>query len=152
MLSSISLIWTSLRRLEEAHSGRSLVPWTTIDPGRVHIVENFLSAGFHPEFNSLSPTHHAGLADRGIVVCGFKQGRQPRFVYWPIGTARPEKMVAEIERAMCASGLKAQGLAANAQRTAVRAHRGRGKKGQPLLPPVRGLFDPVIGVPEQQTT
>ncbi|GLY32785.1 hypothetical protein [Kineosporia sp. NBRC 101731] len=127
--------------------GRSVVPWETVDPGRVHIVENFLSAGFHPEFNTLSATHHAGLADRGLVVCGLNTSeRNPPFVYWLIGTPHPEKLAARIERAMCDFGLDAEGLADHASRTAVRAHRGRGKMGAPLLPPVRGLFDPVLGV------
>ncbi|GAB3263420.1 hypothetical protein [Kineosporia babensis] len=128
--------------------GRTVIPWETIDPGRVHHIDNFSSASWHPDL-SLPVTHHAGIADRGLVVCGKYPGNPP-FAYWLIGTRSPEKLAAEIESAMCDFGLPAEGLAENAVRTKVRAKKRLGKAGQPLLPPLRGLFDPVIGVPKVQ--
>ncbi|GLY32786.1 hypothetical protein [Kineosporia sp. NBRC 101731] len=128
--------------------GRLVVPWETIDPGRVHVVENVPAAGLYPEFAGILPTHQAGFADRGLVVCGYNSGtREPMFSYWLLGSRSPEKLARVMEDAMVNAGFAAEGLAGNASRTAVRARRAVGRAGTPLLPPVRGPLDPVIGVP-----
>ncbi|MCD5315481.1 hypothetical protein [Kineosporia babensis] len=123
-----------------------IIPWETIDPGRVHIVDNFSAAGHHSEFNSIKRSNQAGLADSGLALNGFNTATwDPVFTYWLLGTHRPEKLAEAIEKAMVQAGYDAQGLAANAVRTRVRASRS--KKGTALMPTTRGPFDPPLGVP-----
>lgn len=124
---------------------RLMVPWETIDPGRVHVVENATAVVFHPDFQDRSPTYLNNLSDRALLVCGFNSaGFDPLFTYWLLGTPDPEGLAQQIEKAMVDAGLEAHGLAANASRTAVRARYRNG--GTPLLSDHREPYDPVLGV------
>ncbi|MBT0768679.1 hypothetical protein KIH74_07060 [Kineosporia sp. J2-2] len=125
---------------------RLTVPWETIDPGRVHVVENATAVVFHPDFQDRSPTYLNNLSDRALLVCGFNSATgDPLFRYWLLGTPDPEGLAQQIERAMVDAGLEARGLAANASRTAVRARYRNG--GTALLSDHRGPYDPVLGAP-----
>lgn len=127
---------------------RLMVPWETIDPGRVHVVENATAVTFHPDFGDRSATYLNNVSNRALLVCGLNSATfDPLFKYWLLGTPDPEGLAQQMEKAMVDAGLEAHGLAANATRTAVRARYRNG--GTPLLNDHREPYDPVLGVPSR---
>lgn len=123
-----------------------VVPWETIDPGRVHVVENLNAIARQPDVGMAYTNRTGGLCTRGLVVNGLNSASwDPLYANWILATQHPERLAAEIEKAMLADGYPAEGLAANASRTAVRAPW---RPTGPLLTR-REPLDPVIGLPPQ---
>lgn len=141
---------------------RRVVPWATVDPGRVHCVDNLNLAG---RYFGLGATHRArgfALHTPGVIVNGWS-GQERRawegavgavqgspFAPWFIATRQPEAFVQALEAAMVADGYPAQGLAAGAisRRVRLRWADSAARRAELALRlgPPRRLQDPVLGV------
>ncbi|NAZ84270.1 hypothetical protein GTR02_20925, partial [Kineococcus sp. R8] len=131
-----------------ARRSRYVVPWSTVDPGRVRVLERTLLVSRHrPDEPNPSPHHRTGflLTTRSLAVNGFDSAGAARspFAWWVLGARRPGRLAEAVEAAMVADGYAAAGLAERAQRQRVRARWGA-PTGDPL--PARLLPDPVTGV------
>ncbi|WP_337059733.1 hypothetical protein [Kineococcus sp. G2] len=125
---------------------RYVVPWSTLDPGRVRVVHRAPLIGRHRDESPSSPHYRTGLlTTRALAVNGLDTAGAHRspFTWWVLGTRRPQRLAEAIEAAMVADGYAAQGLAERARRQAVVARWGRPAR-EPL--PERAATDPVLGV------
>lgn len=124
-------------------TARYVVPWASVDPGRVRILVRAQLISRHHGVPQVSPHHRVGtgpLAYRALAVNGLDtatgagtwvhipglletpntvlerdgRGRLP-FAWWILGTPRPGKLAEAIEAAMVADGHRAEGLAAGAE-------------------------------------
>lgn len=135
---------------------RYVIPWSTIDPGRVRIGHNMGLLGRHPALPQTSPRYRVGVFSlHGLILNGLDaaitspwNALDPSpvhtpFNWWLLATRRADRLAADIEKAMVADGYPAQGLAQRARAQTLRVHW----KPAPAnpLPPRRG-FDPVLGV------
>lgn len=123
-------------------TGRSryVVPWSSVDPGRIRTLTRAQLVSRHPAMPSSSPHYRIGtgpLAYRALAVNGLDSAqagwlhipgvleptdtvgrsrhRSTPYVWWLLGTPRPERLAQAIEEAMVADGFAAQGLAARAR-------------------------------------
>lgn|GEM_PF-2938222 len=145
---------------------RYVIPWSTLDPGRVRAVGRVNLIGRNRDVPASSPHYRLGfatgtsLALNGLdsAVAGWlhvpgvlevtepttpgSRWRRTPFVWWQLGTRRPERLARAIEEAMVADGFAAHGLAARAmdQATTLRL-----KPDHNPFPP-REVRDPVLGV------
>ena len=121
---------------------RYVVPWKSVDAGRVRVLRRSQLISRHRGMPQVSPHYRIGtgpLAYRSLAVNGLdtatdagtwlhipgllettttmspggRRGRAP-FAWWILGTPRPEKLAQAIEEAMVAAGHRAEGLAARA--------------------------------------
>lgn len=146
---------------------RYVVPWSTIDPGRVRVVRRSGLLSRRPERVALSPHTRAGiLSTRAVALNGLDtafagwvrvpgilevqdaevpggRDRTTPFVWWLLGTPRPRALLEAIEEAMVADGFDACGLADRAERLSYTATWRPGEEDP--LPP-RHATDPVVGV------
>lgn len=146
---------------------RYVVPWCTLDPGRVRVVERSSLLGRYPEVASTSPHFRQGfLTTRSLAVNGLDTAqsgwvripglldvsdvvdqvsgaRGTPFTWWLLGARQPERLAEAIEEAMVADGYAAQGLARRASAEAVTL-RWNPPGLNPL--PSRQATDPVLGV------
>lgn len=144
-----------------------VVPWESIDPGRVRVVRRPLLLGRRPEMPGSSPHYRVGwfstqaVALNGLdtAIDGWRRvpgllgvtdaaqlggrARITPFVWWLLGTQRPRALLEAIEEAMVADGYDAQGLAERAVRQTVTLPW-RPSAHSPVPP--RYPADPVIGV------
>ena len=143
-----------------------VIPWSTVDPGRVRVVCRSNLLGRFPGRSSSSPHMRHGVASGTALALngldtalgGWRQlpgvqvsdavrpgsrVRRTPFVLWYLGTRRPERLARAIEDAMVADGYPARGLAARAvaQGCTLRLNPGI---WDPFL--ARERFDPIIGV------
>lgn len=144
-----------------------VIPWSTLDPGRVRVVRRSNLLGRLPGRTSSSPhfRHGAGsgsaLAVNGLdsaiggwrrvpglveVTDAVRPGSRVRwtpFVWWFLGGRHPERVARAIEEAMVADGYPAHGLAdrAVAQACTLRLNPGA---WEPF--PARAGTGPVVGV------
>jgi hypothetical protein len=146
---------------------RYVVPWSTIDPGRVRVLRRPLLIGRRDEMPSSSPHYRVGwLSTQAVVVNGLDtaidgwtrvpgllgvtdeaqlggRARITPFVWWLLGTQRPRQLLEAMEAAMIADGYPAQGMADRAVRQTVTATW----RPAPVSPvPPRYATDAVIGV------
>ena len=147
---------------------RYVVPWSSVDPGRVRVVRRSNFVARLADMPPSSPHYRVGmvsgtaLALNGLdsAVDGWRhvpgilevtdartpgsRWRRTPFVWWLLGTRRPEDLVRAIEDAMVADGYDAHGLAdrALAQERTLRF----GADDRPHPFPVREATDPVVGV------
>jgi hypothetical protein len=146
---------------------RFVIPWSTIDPGRVRVVRRSNLLGRLPGRTSSSPHFRHGAASGtalalngldsavggwanipGIVevtdaVRPGSRARRTPFVWWYLGGRHPERLAQAIEDAMVADGYPAQGLA---ERAVTQACTLRYEpRGWEPFPP-RLATDPVVGV------
>lgn len=144
-----------------------VIPWSTVDPGRVRIALRPSLLGRHPDVPSSSPHfRHGWLSTEALLLNGLdtavsgwmavpgllgvtdavKLGGRARttpFVWWVLGTQRPRRLAEAIEAAMVADGFDALGLAERAQRQSTTLTW----RPSPFSPiPARYPTDPVIGV------
>lgn len=124
-------------------TARYVVPWTSVDPGRVRILVRAQLISRQQGVAQVSPHYRIGtgpLAYRALAVNGLdtatgagtwlhipglletpntvREGsgrRKLPYAWWVLGTPRPERLAAAIEAAMVADGHRAQGLAAGAK-------------------------------------
>jgi len=132
--------------LGHRRTSRYVVPWASVDPGRVRVVRSTLLVGRHREVPTVSPVYRVGLftTTTSLAVNGFDStGGATPFTWWVLGTPRARRLAAAVEAAMVADGYPAHGLAERAHRQAVRAHWRR-PAAHPLA--ARALSDPVVGV------
>ncbi|SFJ62682.1 hypothetical protein [Cellulomonas sp. KH9] len=146
---------------------RYVVPWSTIDPGRVRVVRRPLLVGRRPELPASSPHYRVGwFTTSAVAVNGLDsaidgwvrvpgllgvtdavelagRARFTPFVWWLLGTQRPRELLEAIEAAMVADGYDARGLADRAERNAVTITWQ--PTAQSPIPP-RYPDDPVVGV------
>ncbi|WP_029289753.1 hypothetical protein [Cellulomonas sp. HZM] len=146
---------------------RYVVPWSTLDPGRVRVVHHVGLVGRLPYATPSSPHYRLGLlSTRALAVDGLDTAlggwarvpgmlevtdavapgsrvRRTPFVWWLLGTRRPADLARAIEDAMVADGYPARGLAARAQ---AQAHTMRLNPGTHDPLPPRAATDPVLGV------
>ena len=141
--------------------GPFVVPWESVDPGRVRIGWNAAFMARHPEIPQTTSRHRVGVfSSRGLVINGLDTSSRSRFStldplgsaqgraatpfgWWFLGTRRPGALAAAIEEAMVADGFDAQGLAQRAER--LRFSVGWNASGPSPLPE-RQMTDPVMGV------
>lgn len=123
-------------------TARYVVPWSSIDPGRVRVLTRAQLVSRHRDMPSSSPHYRIGtgpLAYRALAVNGLDSAsdagtwvhvpgllettdkvspgsrrRRTPYVWWVLGTPRPEALARAIEAAMVADGHAAEGLAARA--------------------------------------
>lgn len=146
---------------------RYVVPWSTVDPGRVRVVRRVGMVGRLPDALPSSPHYRLGifttsaLAVNGLdtaitgwwavpgllgVKDALRPGTQQRgtpFAWWLLGTRSPAELAREIEAAMVADGYPAAGLAA---RAVAQAHTMRLRPGTYDPLPTRAATDRVLGV------
>lgn len=146
---------------------RYVVPWSSLDPGRVRVVRRSNLLGRLPGMPPSSPHYRVGMVSgTAVALNGFDSAvdgwlhvpgmlevtdartpgsrwRRTPFVWWFLGTRRPERLVRAIEDAMVADGYPAHGMAdrALAQERTLRWNPGT---DDPF--PARQATDPVIGV------
>lgn len=133
-----------------------VIPWATVDPGRIRVGKRMGLLGRRPELPQTSPRYRVGVfALDGVVVNGLDSAvrsswsaldpdpvRTP-FAWWLLATRRAPDLLAAIERAMVADGYPAGGLAARARAQAFTV--GWTPAARSPIPPRLGT-DPVIGV------
>ncbi|WP_156374163.1 hypothetical protein [Cellulomonas sp. Leaf334] len=144
-----------------------VIPWSTIDPGRVRVVRRPLLLGRREEMPTSSPHYRVGwLSTRAVAVNGLDtaidgwtrvpgllgvtdaaelggRARITPFVWWLLGTQRPRELLEAMEAAMVADSYPAQGMAERALRQTVTLPW----RPTPVSPvPPRYAIDPVIGV------
>jgi hypothetical protein len=136
---------------------RYVIPWATVDPGRVRIAKRMGLLGRRPDVPQGSPRYRVGAFSlHGVVLNGLDttlgsrwdtvMGPNPvhsPFGWWLLATRRAPELVAAIEAAMVADGYPAQGLAARAQAQEFTVTWK--PAGTSPIPP-RLATDPVIGV------
>lgn len=133
-----------------------VVPWETLDPGRVRVCKRMGLPGRRPELPQTSSRYRVGVFGLdGLVINGldtaitsswtaFDPSRVfTPFNWWLLGTRRAAALALDIERAMVADGYPAQGLAERARTQA--AVVPWNSTGVSPVPP-RLATDPVIGV------
>ena len=133
-----------------------VVPWETLDPGRVRISRRMGLLGRRPELPQTSPRYRVGLFSLdGLVVNGLDTAitsswnqLDPRrvfspFAWWLLATRRADDLVSQIEAAMVADGYPAEGLAARARTQAFTVPWSPSETSP--VPPRSGT-DPTIGV------
>ena len=122
---------------------RDIVPWSTVDPGRVRVVERAGLLGRRHDTPASSPHFRTGLlVTRALSVNGIDsahggwvgipgllgvtdpvapgaRARSTIFVNWLLGTPDPVRLARAIEDAMVAEGYPARGLADAAASRAV---------------------------------
>jgi len=144
-----------------------VIPWSTVDPGRVRIARRPVLLGRHPDVPSMSPHFRLGwLSTEALFVNGLDtamhswmanpdlfgvtdpvklggRARSTPFVWWVLGTQRPRRLAEAIEAAMVADGYDAHGLAERAMRQSTTL-TWRPAPRNPIPP--RYPLDPVLGV------
>lgn len=143
-----------------------VVPWSTLDPGRVRIVERSSLLGRYDRVPATGPHFRQGflttrsLALNGLDTASFgalhlpnlysapdvidhEGSRSTPFVWWLLGSPQPERVARAIEEAMIAAGYDAAGLAERASANSVQLRWNPDQTLDPLPP--RGATDPVIG-------
>lgn len=141
--------------------GPFVIPWESVDPGRVRIGWHVAFMARHPEIPQNTSRYRVGVfSDRGLLVNGLDTSDRSRlsgldplgqsvgrpetpFGWWMLATRRPQRLAAAVEAAMVADGYDAAGLAARAERQ--RFNVGWNASGPSPLPE-RLATDPVIGV------
>lgn len=143
-----------------------VVPWSTLDPGRVRIIERSSPLGRYDRVPATGPHFREGLlTTRSLALNGLDTApfgalhlphlysapdvtdlhgtRATPFVWWLLGSPHPEKVAQAIEEAMIADGYDATGLAARASDNTVQLRWSPDQSTDPLPP--RGATDPVLG-------
>lgn len=143
-----------------------VVPWSTLDPGRVRIVERSSLLGRYDRVPATGPHLRQGflttrsLAVNGLDTAPFGALHLPRlystpdvadvhgtrstpFVWWLMGAPQPERIARAIEEAMIADGYDAAGLAERASANRVQLRWNPDQSLDPLPP--RAATDAVIG-------
>jgi hypothetical protein len=143
-----------------------VVPWSTLDPGRVRILERSSILGRYDRVPATGPHFRQGfLTTRSLAVNGLdtalfgafhvpglysapdisdEAGTRPSpFVWWLMGCPQPEKLARAIEEAMIADGYDAAGLAERAVANRVQLRWNPDQSLDPLPP--RAATDPVLG-------
>lgn len=116
-----------------------VVPWSTVDPGRVRVVHRVGLVGRLPYAAPSSPHYRLGVfSTRALALNGLdtalggwwlipgmleatdtvapgSRARRTPFVWWLLGTRRPEALASAVEDAMVADGYAAHGLADRAR-------------------------------------
>lgn len=141
--------------------GPFVIPWETVDPGRVRVGWHVAFMARHPEIPQNTSRYRVGVfSDRGLLINGLdtsdrsalseldplgkSRGRpETPFGWWMLATRRPQQLAEAIEASMVADGYGAAGLAARAERQ--RFSIGWNASGPSPLPE-RLATDPVIGV------
>jgi len=146
---------------------RYVVPWSSLDPGRVRVVRRSNLLSRIPGMPPSSPHYRVGMVSgTALALNGFDSAvegwlqvpgmlevtdarspgsrwRRTPFVWWFLGTRRPERLVRAIEDAMVADGYPAQGMA---DRALAQARTLRWNPGTEHPFPAREATDPVLGV------
>lgn len=146
---------------------RYVIPWSSIDPGRVRVLRRPLLVGRREEMPSSSPHYRLGfLTTQAVAVNGLDtaiegwtrvpgllgvtdaaelggRARITPFVWWFLGTQRPRALLEAMEAAMVADGYAAHGMAERAVRQSVTL-TWRPTPHSPVPP--RYAMDPVLGV------
>lgn len=146
---------------------RYVVPWRTVDPGRVRVVHRVGLVGRLSDATPSSPHYRLGiLTTRALAVNGLdtaiggwlrvpglldvtdrhdvdSEVRVTPFAWWLLGTRRPADLARAIEDAMVADGYDAAGLA---DRALAAAHTMRLNPGVHHPFPARRAADPVVGI------
>lgn len=134
-----------------------VIPWASIDPGRVRVVKRIGLLRRLPGMRWRSPHYRASLVSLGgIVLNGFAKEvpvpswkiTEPNpvstpFGWWLLATRRPDALLRAMEEAMVADGYPAEGLAARARAQAFTV-TWKPTPESPISP--RLGTDPVIGV------
>lgn len=143
-----------------------VVPWSTLDPGRVRILERSSLLGRYDQVPATGPHFRQGflttrsLALNGLDTASFGALHLPNlysapdvtdvhgtraspFVWWLLGAPKPEKVARAIEQAMIADGYDAAGLAERASANTVQLRWNPDQNLDPLPP--REATDPVLG-------
>ncbi|WP_134772020.1 hypothetical protein [Ornithinimicrobium flavum] len=143
-----------------------VVPWSTLDPGRVRIVERSSLLGRYDRVPATGPHFRQGfLTTRSLAVNGLDTApfgalhlphlysstdvadvhgtRATPFVWWLMGSPQPERIARAIEEAMIADGYDAAGLAERAVANSVQLRWNPDQSLDPLPP--RAATDPVLG-------
>lgn len=142
-----------------------VVPWSTLDPGRVRILERSSLLGRYDQVPATAPHYRQGfLTTRSLALNGLDTAsgalyvpnmysapdvtdlhgaRASPFVWWLLGAPKPEKVARAIEQAMIADGYDAAGLAARASANTVQLRWNPDQTLDPLPP--RAATGPVIG-------
>ncbi|WP_143554161.1 hypothetical protein [Serinicoccus sp. CUA-874] len=107
-------------------SARYVVPWSSVDPGRVRLLRRGQLISRHRGMPQVSPHYRIGtgpLAYRSLAVNGLDTATNPSrdgrrgsgYAWWLLGSPQPEKVARAIEDAMVADGhTRARGLAVRA--------------------------------------
>lgn len=146
---------------------RYVVPWSTVDPGRVRVVDHVGLVGRLPYAAPSSPHYRLGVfTTRALALNGLDSAlggwwsvpgmlevtdalepgsrvRRTPFVWWLLGTRRPEALARAVEEAMVADGYAAAGLA---ERACAQAFTLRLNPGTHDPFPPRAATDQVLGV------
>ena len=143
-----------------------VVPWSSVDPGRVRIVERSSLLGRYDRVPASGPHFRQGfLTTRSLALNGLDTAsfgglhlphfysaadvtdqagtRASPFVWWLMGASRPDELAQAIEAAMVADGYDAAGLAARASENVVRLRWNPDQSLDPLPP--RAATASVIG-------
>ena len=134
---------------------RYVIPWETLDPGRVRVGTNIGLIGRRPDVPQTSSRYRVGVfALKGLALNGLDttittvwttlEPDRPNtpFGWWILATRKPDALARDIEKAMIADGYDAGGLARRAHDQAVKLAWNPG----PVNPiPPRMPFDPVLG-------
>jgi hypothetical protein len=141
--------------------GPFVVPWESVDPGRVRVGWSVAFMARHPEIPQTTSRHRVGVfSGRGLLINGLDSSGRSRFAnldplgsahgrpaspfgWWFLGTRRPAALATAIEEAMVADGFAAQGLARRAERLQFSVGW---KASGPSPLPERQMTDGVIGV------
>lgn len=147
--------------LRGLRGGYDVIPWASVDPGRVFIARSVRAMTRMP----IALHRQRAVFPPGLVLCGwttrptgtheaieaFSSGYryQPMagetpFGWWQLGVADPAALLAAIEYAMVADGYPAAGLAPFA--LSGRCSAGDLRRN-PAIQRERQLTDPVIGLP-----
>ena len=107
-------------------SARYVVPWASVDPGRVRLLRRGQLISRHRGMPQVSPHYRIGtgpLAYRSVAVNGLDTASSPPrdgqrgagCAWWILGSPQPKKVARAIEDAMVADGhTRARGLAVRA--------------------------------------
>ncbi|RLV47748.1 hypothetical protein D9V37_16540 [Nocardioides mangrovicus] len=134
-----------------------VVPWETLDPGRVRVGVRMGLLGRREDMPQTSPNYRIGVFGlNGLVVNGLDtaitsswKSFDPRhrvfslFTWWLLGTRHAPELAAAIEEAMVADGYDAAGLA---DRALAQQLTGHWNDREPSPVPPRLGTDPAIGV------
>ncbi len=134
-----------------------VIPYATLDPGRVRVVGHLGWLGRLPDVEKGSPRFRVGFGCfEGIALNGLDSAINSPWVdadrpgaavtpyaWWMLGTRRATRLLADLEAAMLADGYPVSGLAGRARLEEVTA---RWRPHGPSPIPPRMATDPVIGV------
>ena len=135
------------------HRGDQVIPFETIDPGRVYDTRG-LFLGRHLELPTMAVHGSTGPL---VLINGLRRpmfsaniadapkSEESPFGYYTVGTRRQRKFLAELERAMVADGFtEAAGMTQST--LDLRSVRPQYARGGPPLVVERGRHDPPLGV------